>query len=188
MESLTHDELRGLLNKVSEIRVTDTGHGFEICVPAIDKRVILVPDKIIYWRIVCDPFGDDALFVEIQDTPNSSYQFIVAPRDMVFEPDASDSGLGLGNSINFGITDLPPLVSYAEIARGLKKIKSGLASPRFDTLLAHMIMIRYFLNGAKRAGVDCEDLSLEWQDIARELSLDKLAEMVKGGDGENNPD
>jgi hypothetical protein len=64
------------------------------------------------------------------------------------------------------VTDMPTLVGYADMMRDLTQ-----AAPRLieeadaDQRLGTVVMFRYFINGARRMGVDCTAAIAAWEEL-----------------------
>jgi hypothetical protein len=146
-------QLRSLLAEISEIRVMPDAAGVLVHVPAIDRSILINPDAVRQHNYVTGPTGKRALQL-LLDLESVPVQAIVASNDLVFAPDTRDAGLG----IKVSVTDAPPLVSVSEMMRDLDTVAQNLSTEKnFDNVVGALVMLRYFVAGAKRVGIECSD-------------------------------
>ena len=172
---MKHDEFKNLLGDVNEIQVVVVNSSFKIYVPEINKEIYLSPEEVIRWSYILDPFGHKALLLLIHKSAYEEYKLIIDPKDLVFEPVKSSESLGLAQFISCNVREMPPMIGYSEIVRDFTNIKNAInATNRFDDILGSIILLRYYLNGAERVGIDCQELNQYWQSMVEASSLDRI--------------
>lgn len=151
--SLTTPQLSSLLDAIPEIRVTQEAAGVRVYVPAVDRSMLIDARAVGQHEYVTGPNGDRALLLLV-DVMGVPVQAIVASTDLVFAPDTLDSGLG----ITVDVANAPPLVSFSEMMRDLSTVESKVSTERdFAKVMGTLVMLRYFVRGARRLGIECGD-------------------------------
>lgn len=150
---MTGSDLMEALAEVPGVLAVDDGSVVRVAISAIELEVGLAADSVVAMRLIEAPNGTPALMMllDIQDEP---VQVIISDTDLAYPPDASDHGLEYGIAIT--VEDMPPLVGYTEMMRDLETAASRLAGQsNLDNVMGTVVMLRYFINGAMRLGIDC---------------------------------
>jgi hypothetical protein len=164
---MTMTELCSLLEPISEIHVRNESGRVLVHVPAISCSMQIDPQTVTRHKYVTGPNGRRALLLAL-DVEGISVQAIVASTDLVFAPDTRDSGF----RFRIDVTNMPPLVSYSEVTRDLNAIERKLATETdLDKVVGTLVMLRYFVAGAKRLGIDCRDADLKLQPLLERMGL-----------------
>jgi hypothetical protein len=165
--TMTMTELCSLLELISEIQVRHDGGRVLVHVPAISRSMQIEPQTVMRHKYVTGPNGRRALLLSL-DVEGISVQAIVAPTDLVFAPDTRDSGF----KFRIDVTNVPPLVSFSEMMRDLNAVERKLSTEtNLDKVLGTLVMLRYFVAGAKRLGIDCRDADLKLQPLLERMGL-----------------
>jgi hypothetical protein len=169
--SLTTPQLCSLLDAIPEIRVTQEAAGVRVYVPAVDRSMPIDAHTVRQHEYVTGPNGDRALLLLV-DVMGVSVQVIVASTDLVFAPDTLDSGLG----ITVDVANAPPLVSFSEMMRDLSTVESKVSTVTdFDKVMGTLVMLRYFVRGARRLGIECGDAESRLQKLWDATGLSTVA-------------
>jgi hypothetical protein len=156
---MTTTELCSLLEPISEIHITHDAGRVVVHVPAIGRSMQIDPRTVTPHNYVTGPDRRRALLLSL-DMEGISVQTIVASTDLVFTPDTRDSGF----PIRVCVTNMPPLVSFSEMMRDLNALERK-SSTETDSakVVGMLVMLRYFVAGAKRLGIDSRDADLKLQ-------------------------
>ena len=172
---MTMTELCSLLEPISEILMRHEAGRVVVHVPAISRSIPIDPQTVMQHQYVTGPDGRRALLLSL-DVEGISVQAIVAPTDLVFAPDTRDSGF----RFSIDVTNMPPLVSFSEMMRDLNAVERKLpAETNLDKVVGTLVMLRDFVAGAKRLGIDCRDADLKLQPL-----LERMGLAAKDADGE----
>ena len=97
-------------------------------------------------------------------TESDVVQVCISTSDLAFEPDSSETGLD--NDVPLSISNMPSIVGYSEMVEALNDLKSYIETERnYAKVFSTLVMCRYFLNGAKRIGVDIDILMAKWHQL-----------------------
>lgn len=160
---MVQEEFLQLIAEVPTVSAVPNGGSVKVTVPGPDLTLHVAPDKVVGARVIDGPFGEPALTM-LLDLGGEPVQLIIAPNDVAFSPDPSDTGLDLGMQV--GVEDMPPIVGYTEMMRGLETAADRLQNEQnFDSVMASLAMLRYFIAGAERVGLDCTQAMKMWVDL-----------------------
>ena len=160
---MTGSDLMEALAEVPGVLAVDDGSVVRVTISAIELEFGLAADSVVGMQLIEAPNGTPALMMllDIQDEP---VQVIISDMDLAYSPDSSDHGLEYG--IEISVEDMPPLVGYTEMMRDLETAPSRLEGHRnLDHVMGTVVMLRYFINGAMRLGLDCTRPLELWQPL-----------------------
>lgn len=166
---LTTARLCSLLREIPKIHVTQEGDKVLVHVPAIDRSILLDANAVTRHSWEAGPNGVRALMLWLDV---AGVVVIVASTDLVFAPDTLDSGLG----ININVKNAPPLVSFSEMMRDLGAAEGNSATEtNFAKVMGTLVMLRYFIAGAKRLGIECGDAESKLERLWERTGLSSIA-------------
>jgi hypothetical protein len=169
--SITTTKLRSLLEKIPEIIVTPEVAGVLVRVPAIGRSMRITASAVTKHSYVNGPSGERALLL-LLDVAGVPVQAIVASTDLVFTPDTLASILGVEIQVN----NAPPLVSFSEMMADVTRIeKSSSTEPNVDAVVGSLFMLRSFVAGARRLGIDCSEAESRLQPMWERAGLPSTA-------------
>ena len=165
--SLKAAQLAAVLAEIPNIRVGTEVAAVSVYVPAISRSVVIDPKAVREHSCVLGPTGERALHL-VLDINAVPVQVIVTPDDLVFAPDTGDAGFG----ISIDVTDAPPLVSFSEMVRDLDAVARKLSTEKnLDHVVGALVMLRYFVAGAKRLGIECRDAESKLRSMWEQVGL-----------------
>ena len=113
--------------------------------------------------------GDPALLL-LLDVRGTHIQAVIASSDLVFQPDESVPVGDLGEPA-IAVGNMPPMVGYSEVLRDLETCERALdTEDDMDRVFGSVVMLRYFIAGAERLGIDCVQTMARWQRLWERLS------------------
>jgi hypothetical protein len=146
--------------------------GALVYVPAIDRSLMIRANAVKQHAYVDTPSGEPALML-LLDVDSKPVQAIVASTDLVFAPDTGDSGFGIA----VDVTNAPPLVGFSEMVRDIGRVeKTWPTEENFDKVIGNLVLLRYFVAGAKRLGIECTEAESKVQRLWELTGLASVAQ------------
>jgi hypothetical protein len=147
------DEIVHTLSALAQLEITKTADRLAIYVPAIGDSVHLVADEVRRARRIVGPAGETAVEMVVGDERDVR-PLILTAEDVVYAPASPD--VMLDSTIQWNITNAPPLVTYSEMERDAEKVAFACERPgpiNLDSLGASLLLTRCFIAGAVRFGL-----------------------------------
>ncbi|MER7010397.1 hypothetical protein ABT324_03065 [Saccharopolyspora sp. NPDC000359] len=122
-------------------------------VPAIDDTVLIDSAEVARYRRIWAPNGDPAVEFVLGEGPGAR-PLIITASDVVYQPVSPREVLSSG--LNYHITDLPHLVSYAEMEDAAQRTAREHEEPgplNIDSLGASYLAVRCFIVAATLNGL-----------------------------------
>ncbi len=162
-------DLARVLAEVPNVRCVFTADAVRLVVPGV-VEVSITASSVLRAEAIVDPFGDRAalLLVELDGQPTRG---IVSRHDFVFEPRTVQPELDfLPAGLHIEVREMPDLVGYTEMMEALADAERRLTSTRdVDAALGTVVMLRRFIAGAERFGIDCTEARAMWEGVREAL-------------------
>jgi len=157
------------LKKIDYINIEETDKEINVKIEILSKPVIIFKENIGVYQFVPGPNSIICLHF-MYHINKENLQIIICPNDIVFEPKDDWTGYDFID-IPFQIENMPTMISYSDTLKTLDNLSNILETEKnIDTIFATIVMTQYFLNGAKKIGVDVSKEEIKLKEI-RELSM-----------------